>query len=133
MLMIDAKILATKEPFSELPPHLLEELTDAVSIAKYQQGEVLFSLEDHDEYDAYLIWGEITLLAADGKSMSLQHRHPQARFALAKLKPRRFTATVTRKDTCILWVESDVLEQSVSGFRDSQLPDEDTILIVSNR
>lgn len=128
-MAIDMKILQSKDPFADLPGEYLAKISDSATITEYRKGEQIFRVGDDDEREAYLVWGEVRLTAEDQRVSSLRHDHDRSRFALAKLKPRRFAAQAARSGTAILWVDSQTLDECVAGFRDSLLEDEDTILI----
>lgn len=116
----------------DLPHELLERIADYATVTEHEKGDLIFRIGDSDELHSYLLWGQVRLEATDNKYSSLNHNQGAARFALSKLKPRRFSAKAAVSGTRILWIDSDLVEDCVSEFRDSQ-PEEsqDTIVLSS--
>lgn len=124
---VDISVLKSKHPLNQLTDHRLTKLSDAGVITEYKHGDVIFSADDNDEMDAFLIWGEIALESTDKKVSSLKHNHDASRFALAKLKPRRYTAKANLNGTCLFWVASALVEQCIA--EEDEPLEEDTILV----
>lgn len=128
-MLISLDVLKSKDPLMDLPAGYLDKISSSAVITEYKKGDAIFSIGDTDEMHAYLVLGEVTLEAEDQRVSILKHNHDRSAFALAKLKPRRYAARANVTGTLILWIDSALIEDSVSEFSDSQLPDKDTILI----
>lgn len=128
-MAISLDVLKSKDPLMDLPTGYLEKISGSAVITEYKKGDVIFSIGDTDDMHAYLVLGEIVLEAADRKISILRHSHSRSAFALAKLKPRRYAARANMSGTLVVWIDSVLLEDSVSEFSNSQLLDRDTILI----
>lgn len=127
---VDIAILKNKDPLQDLPSEMLRDIADSASMKSYEAGEVIFDLGDTDDMHVYLVWGQIELRAHDGKVTRLRHVDDRSQYALAKLKPRRLQARAALNGTCVVWVTSDLVEETFSEFRDSMLtPEEDEIVV----
>lgn len=73
-------------------------------------GDCLFQLGDDDSEEQFLIEGKIELVAADGRVKIIDAEDSTARFPLALLRPRKFTAVVESKTALILRLDIKVIQ-----------------------
>lgn len=73
----------------------------------------LFEQGDEDEETFYLLQGEVELVARDGGRTVVKSETDSARYALANLKPRRYTGTAL-EDITIARLNSRILDRMLS-------------------
>lgn len=79
-------------PFRGLPEDQLLVLSHTLETRRIASGGVLFSVDDDDAYDYFLHSGQVRLKAFDGGMHTVEAGSAVAANALARLRPRRFTA-----------------------------------------
>lgn len=99
-------------PMGELTDTGLAKLVQVVSVSIVPQGEHLFQAGDDDELSIFLLQGRV-VLQGDGDRIIVDAGTETARYALASLKPRRFTGRAVT-EVCIVHVESALLEKMVA-------------------
>jgi CRP-like cAMP-binding protein len=108
--MIDKALLQNLIPLNTLTDGNLEVLVEHARTESVAAGTVLFRHGDVDESVYYLLEGEIVLKAADRKERRIIAGSEDARYALARLKPRQSTGTVATQST-ILSFGDEVLDR----------------------
>jgi CRP-like cAMP-binding protein len=126
-------------PINELSPQLQNEVINIGNILKFKKKEFVFKQGDRDRYAFYLLEGEVDLLSNNTVQSTLQSNSDSARYAMARLQPRQFSAKASTPIT-ILQIDRAALDrlmvaeqqqstQQVSGSTDmevSELTQEDT-------
>lgn len=106
----DLSLLSTLVPIDALSPDHLPRLAREVEVEVLPRKSELFHQHDCDPHAVYLLAGEVALSSDRGDSMTVTGGTAQARYALANLKPRRFTATA-RTEARIVRIESELLDK----------------------
>ncbi len=97
-------------PINELPPHLQNKLLQRSRIMDVKKSRYIFKQGDKDNYSYYLLDGEIELEANGHAESVIKSGSDRAKYALAQLQPRQFSAkakTVLK----ILLIERNNLDQ----------------------
>ena len=129
---VSAKILKGKVPFTELSLGVLEKLAKTAKIKVYKKDDIIFSRGATDKKEAFLVYGNIRLESVDGKITQLKQLDAKARHALSTMKPRQYTAIAETHDTCVLWLQSRIVdnlvafEQGDEGIQTEMIPDRRT-------
>lgn len=98
-------------PIASLEEKSLNLLARQIELKDYDAGSVIFKAGANDPYTFYLMSGEITLRAADGREQSVESGEEQGLHALASLKPRKYSAIVSSAKAQILRVNADLLDR----------------------
>jgi CRP-like cAMP-binding protein len=99
-------------PFDALPSDILEVLRERTAVQVLQPDQVLFRVGDDDEDCVYLLEGEVELLGDSG-GRTVVGGTWEARYALARLKPRRFTG-ITRSPVRVIRLDADTLDRALT-------------------
>ncbi|MFT5691808.1 MAG: HD-like signal output (HDOD) protein [Oceanicoccus sp.] len=87
------KVLLPKySPFDSIDSSLLETLAEDIEIKTADTGYILFESGAFDSTEFYLVSGSINLIARDGRENTISMRNSNARFPIARLRPRMYTA-----------------------------------------
>ncbi len=87
------KVLLPKySPFDNIDSSLLETLADDIEIKTAETGFTLFESGDFDSTEYYLVSGSVSLIARDGRENTISMSNSSARFPIARLRPRMYTA-----------------------------------------
>jgi HD-like signal output (HDOD) protein len=86
------ELLPNYSPFDALDQSLLTMLAKNISIKNHNTGFTLFQSGDYDADEYFLIKGSVTLVAHDGRENSISAGMDNARFPIARLRPRMYTA-----------------------------------------
>ena len=88
--------------------------------ARFGSKSQLFDIGEDDDYDYYLLEGEITLTAFDGRATQISADSDNAKNPLAYLRPRKYSARVTSKQATLLKIPHNAMETffKQSGARD---------------
>lgn len=97
---------------SELTATGFEKLVEISNVSTVPEGQYLFRERDNDALSIFLIQGRVQL-EGHGNKIAVNAGTEAARYALASLKPRRFTGRAV-KDVNIVHVESTLLEKLVA-------------------
>ena len=108
--------LAKLSPFDNIDSQLLSKLAEDIEISSAKRGTLLFSIGDYDPNDYYLLDGSIKLLASDGREKVISAGDSSARFPIARLRPRIYTASAN-SDIRYFVVNDSVLEELLSSRR----------------
>lgn len=79
-------------PINELTANLAKRLLDRSRVLELKKGKTLFEQGDTDSFSYYLLDGEIEFFADKQSNSIIQSGSDRARYALAQLQPRQFTA-----------------------------------------
>lgn len=99
------------EPFCDLDEKSKLVASKFISSESIKNGEYLFNIGDEDTVEYFLASGEIELLAEDGRNKVISSSDHAAKFPLALLRPRKFSA-LTRSDSVrIIKIDMQTLAQ----------------------
>lgn len=112
------EILKRFSPFDSVDPSLLAILAGDVTVLNAERGAHLFAAGDYDAAEYYLLEGSIKLIARDGKEKIFSAEQANARFPIARLRPRMYSA---RANTDIRYfvVSAAVLDEIQRSLRQS--------------
>ena len=79
-------------PINELPLNLQTRLLERAQIMEVKKSRFIFKQGDKDNYSYYLLEGEIELHANKQLDSIIQSDSDRAKYALAQLQPRQFSA-----------------------------------------
>lgn len=105
-------------PFDSVDLQLLETLAADVTILQAERGLHLFSAGDYDATEYYLLEGSIKLTARDGKEKIFQADQASARFPIARLRPRMYSARAN-SDIRYFVISAAVLDELQRSLRQS--------------
>jgi len=97
-------------PINELPPNLQARLLEKAKIMEVKKSRFIFKQGDKDDYSYYLLDGEIELHANKQLESVIQSGSDRAKYALAQLQPRQFSAKA-KTPLKILMLERNNLDQ----------------------
>jgi len=79
-------------PISDLAPSALNEVIEAAEILQFKKKKFVFKERDEDNYSFYILAGELELIANHHVHNTMVGGAENARYALAQLQPRQFSA-----------------------------------------
>ena len=97
-------------PINKLPPNLQARLLDQARVLEVNKSRFLFKQGDKDNYSYFLLEGEIELLANNRGGDLIKGGSDRARYALARIQPRQFSAQARTKAR-VLIIERNSLDQ----------------------
>ena len=97
-------------PINKLPPNLQARLLDQARVMDVNKSRFLFKQGDKDNYSYFLLEGEIELLAGNQGGDIIKGGSDRARYALARIQPRQFSAQARTK-LKVLIIERNSLDQ----------------------
>ena len=97
-------------PINTLPPKLRARLLDQARVMDVNKSRFLFKQGDKDNYSYFLLEGEIELLADNQGGDIIKGGSDRARYALARIQPRQFSAQA-RSKAKVLIIERNSLDQ----------------------
>ena len=97
-------------PINKLPPNLQARLLDQAQVLEVNKSRFLFKQGDRDNYSYFLLEGEIELLAGKQGGDLIKGGSERARYALARIQPRQFSAQA-RTRARVLIIERNSLDQ----------------------
>ena len=89
-------LIRTLVPVSDLSPQLQNKLISLATILAFKKKEFVFKQGDMDDYAFYLLAGQIELLADNHVQSTIVSGTDSARYAMARLQPRQFSARAKR-------------------------------------
>lgn len=107
-------------PINELSPNLQNEIINIARITEYKKKDFIFKQGDRDEYAFYLLDGEVDLLADNHVQSTLTSSTDSARYAMARLQPRQFSARAASKKVVILQLDRGALDRLMVAEPQSQ-------------
>ena len=109
-------------PINELSPQLQNEVINICNILKFKKKEFVFKQGDRDEYSFYLLEGDVEMVANNHVQSTLQSNSDSARYAMARLQPRQFSAKAKTPIT-ILQINRAALDRLMVAEQE-QKPDQ---------
>lgn len=97
-------------PINELPSNLQGKLLERGKILSVKKSRFIFKQGDKDDYSYYLLEGEIELHQNDQLNGVIEAGSDRAKYALAQLQPRQFSAKA-KTEIKILLIERNQLDQ----------------------
>ena len=79
-------------PINELSPQLQNEVINIGKVLKFKKKDLVFKQGDQDRYTYYILDGQIELLADKQVKSTITSGADSARYAMARLQPRQFSA-----------------------------------------
>ena len=128
--MDDTELLKPLIPLNALRAENFELLLTRTRIEQLPAKHTVFKLGDADTDSIYLLKGEMMLVPQKGAERLIVGGGPDARYALALLKPRQFTG-VTKSAATIARVDSAMLDRlltldQTAGYEVSEIESEDS-------
>ncbi len=105
--------------FRELTMSQQKELAESCPVYAAASGTPLLESGTTDQWNLYLLRGEIQLLAADGEKKVIAGGTENSRGAIAALKPRKFSVAALARAQ-FLWIHEAIIaqiQQRVPGSR----------------
>lgn len=100
-------------PIGSLSQQSMDELGKCLEVLNYTSGQTLFKKGDNDKWLYYLIEGQVKLVDEGRAPMMIDAGSEDGRYALARLKPRRYTG-IANSAVKVLRVEESVLDRFVT-------------------
>ncbi len=100
-------------PLAGLPPERRREVLEHAETRQFRRGDQLFRQGDRDELVLYLLRGQIALYADDRPVKRVSAGSDEARYALAHLQPRPYTAQAESEVT-VLCLDRRTLERMIA-------------------
>lgn len=107
-------------PINELSPSLQNEIINIARITEYKKKDYIFKQGGRDEFAFYLLDGEVDLLADNHVQSTLVSSTDSARYAMARLQPRQFSARAASKKVVILQLDRGALDRLMVAEPQSQ-------------
>lgn len=108
--MADTDLLTSLIPINALRAENFQQLLSRTRIEKLPSKQTVFRAGDNDPDSIYLLLGEMKLVPDKGAERIIVGGSPEARYALAQLKPRQFTG-VTKGEATIARVDGALLDR----------------------
>ena len=89
-------------PLNSLAPKLRKDLLRKASIVRYEEGKIIFKEGNKDHFSFYLLDGTVKMEAKGQVRSTLTPKSEAAKYPVAQLQPRRFTAKAASKVTMLL-------------------------------
>jgi CRP-like cAMP-binding protein len=109
---VDPRRLGELVPVGALSPQAFGEIINAMVVERWTPGKRLFEQGDEDGDTLYLLTGEVDLTSADGERHIVTGGSEAGRYALASLKPRRYSA-VALSEIDVARIDSRLLDRVV--------------------
>ena len=100
-------------PFKDLHSNDLNLILQKTAIDNLNKGNILFKQGDDDSDVFYLLSGSVKLKSANGAEYVLDADSEQARFPIANIKPRNFSAFAHVEGTSIARVPAQSIESLI--------------------
>lgn len=97
-------------PLESMNAESFRQVINQMTVEEWPAGKRLFNQGDSDPDTLFLLEGEIEMGAVDGERFVVTGGSDRARYALAALKPRRYTA-LCQSDVTIARVNGQVLDK----------------------
>jgi CRP-like cAMP-binding protein len=107
-----ADVIRKLVPINELAAQVQNEVIKKAKIAEIRKGGFVFKQGDKDEFSFYCLEGEIELLANNQQHNVIVGGTDRARYAMAQLQPRQFSARA-RVKSVIFQISRDTLDKLV--------------------
>ena len=106
-------LLQNLVPLNTLSSSSFEEAIKSIRIDQLSTGEVLFREGDKDNDAVYLLQGAVTVSSSSMPDRHLKSGSDAALYAIAQLKPRQATGTVSQ-DSAIARIDQDTLDHIIT-------------------
>ena len=106
---INVSLLARFQPLNALNPENLHEVLKQLQLKKIQAGKNLFSKGDTENYQFYLVKGELELLGNSGVLKVIKGGTPDGFNAIAHILPRTITAKA-KTDIIIFKIDGNLID-----------------------
>ncbi len=113
-MKIDLDNFSRLVPIDSLKSNYQNELAHFAQVKELSRGEALFRQGDTDKSVFYLQSGAIELTSNRTIAQVIVAGSEEARYALSKQRPRRFTGTVQTKKAVVLQVSSRLLDKMLA-------------------
>jgi CRP-like cAMP-binding protein len=128
--MADTELLKSLIPISSLRAENFDQLVARTRIEQIPAKTTVFKVGGTDPDTIYLLRGEMTLEPQKGEDRVIVGGSPDARYALAQLKPRQFTGVVGKGGATIARVDGSLLDRlltmdQTAGYEVSEIDAED--------
>jgi CRP-like cAMP-binding protein len=128
--MADTDLLKPLIPINSLRAENFQQLLSRTRIEKLASKQTAFKVGDSDPEMIFLLEGEMNLAPKQGDGRVVVGGSPDARYALAQLKPRQFTGTATKAGATIARVDGGLLDRlltmdQTAGFEVEEIGAED--------
>lgn len=120
-----AELIRNLIPINELPPLTQNEFINKAGLIKVKKGKFVFNQGDRDEFSYYLLEGEIALIANDSQHNLISAGSDRARYAMAQLQPRQFSARANI-NSVILQINRNSLDQLLV-LQDQKKPENNAV------
>ncbi|WP_317930652.1 HDOD domain-containing protein [Halioxenophilus sp. WMMB6] len=97
-------------PFASSPESTNIITMSFTELVELRTSERLFEAGLNDEWDYYLLEGEVGLIAFDGRESVIEASSPKAKSPLAYLRPRKYSAVVRSKNALFVKIPHHVLD-----------------------
>ncbi len=101
-------LLRRFEPFKQMSDRVLVVLTSQLQVVKLRSRNHFVKMGEQDEYDYYLLEGEVKAIAADKREFEIQANSKRSLTALANLRPRKYDL-VTTEDCTLLTLPHETI------------------------
>lgn len=108
-IQIDAKLLNRYQPLNAINPENLTALAQKIQPESISSGTTLFSRGDKDNFQYFLLKGEIDLSGNSGVLKTIKAGLPDALNAIAQVIPRTVTATA-KTDSIIFKIDANTID-----------------------
>ena len=98
---LDVALLSRYHPLNALNPDNLEEVLKQLTLEKISAGDNLFKKGDTDQFQFYLLEGEIELIGSSGVLKTIPSGSGESYNAIAHIRPR--TVTAKAKSDCTIF------------------------------
>ena len=112
------QLIAQYSPFDGLESELFAQIAIHIHIQTAKKGMQLFEVGDIDVEEYYLIAGEISLEAKDGRKQLINAKDERCRLPIARLRPRMYTAEAVT-DIMYFAVSKPVLDELQRGLNEN--------------
>ena len=105
-----SELIKTLIPINDLAPVFQNEVVNAGVIRAYKKKDFVFKQGDTDGLAFYLLEGQIELLSHNHVHSTISSGTDSARYALARLQPRQFSARA-KANIMVLELETRLLDR----------------------
>jgi len=118
------KIIKQLIPISDLSASVQNDLIDVAEILEFKKKKFVFKEGDEDNYSYYILAGELELIVKSNVHNTVTGGAENARYALAQLQPRQFSAKAKTPIT-ILRLDRDTLDRLMvhEGNKETEISD----------
>ncbi len=99
-------------PISDLSAGAQKDLIEEAEVLEFKKKKFVFKESDKDNYSFYLLAGELELISGSNVQSTIIGGSDNARYALARLQPRQFSAKAKTPIT-ILRLDRDALDRLI--------------------